>query len=389
MSSTLAEDGYILMSTIANYGEAKEVTLELYESDRLIDAKKVAFEKDEVKPVYWKKISKDYKHVQVRIANKDILDLDNEVDVILSQSIKQKVLIVSDESFFLEKVIAAVGDYDIYKTTKEKASTQKGFDLYVYDGYVPEKNQEDGNIWLINPDKDYLDLGLKDGLKGTKLTSTDSLMGKSLSAYIKAENIYLARFKEAKPTDDWDIAFKCGQLPAILTKVEGIQRHIVLLFSIEESNLPLLKEFPILIQNMLSITLPSLIEGDGNYIVGQMLEVKGMINAEKIYLSDPSGKEISLAPPFPAQVYTIDKKGLYVLVQKLRQDGGLVDVKSYFASRIAESESAMDQKGINIDDSKIETKEIKAALEMWPYLLAFAILAGLLEWWVYYRGNKF
>ena len=116
--------------------------------------------------------------MKIKITEKDVLPIDNEAYAVLSKNERQKILLVSEESYFIEKVLQAIGNFDIYKTTKDKAESQKGFDLYIYDGFVPSSFQNDGNVWVINPTRSFLGLSLGDLIKGSALDSVETFSGR-------------------------------------------------------------------------------------------------------------------------------------------------------------------------------------------------------------------
>ena len=390
VSSAYVDESYTVMSTVVNYGKEKNVTLELYLDDKLVDAKTVLCEKDKPVHTYWKGISESAGYVKIKIAEKDILPIDNEAYAVLSKNDRQKILLVSEESYFIEKVLNAIGNFNIYKTTKDKAESQTGFDLYIYDGFVPNSIQKDGNVWVINPDKDFLSLELGDQIKGSKLDKVESFSGRELNSYIDAKNIYLARFRETLAYEDWEVAMKCGELPAIITQTTSTsQQFIVLLFNLSESNLPLLKEFPILMQNMLTYTLPTFIDGDVKYVSGDQIEIRALPNATKVEVTSPSKTKTTVAPPFPPKIYEVNIPGLYTVKQEVRRgdkDGKINE--GYFTVTIPTNESALITQGHSLDIGESSNVKVKGSVELWPYLLLLVIIVGIIEWWVYYRGNQ-
>ncbi|NLN04385.1 MAG: VWA domain-containing protein [Clostridiaceae bacterium] len=389
-TAAYVDDSYTVMSTVVNYGSEKSVTLELYVDDRLVDAKTVFCEREKPVHTYWRNISQEAGFVKVKITEKDVLPADNEAYAVLSKNERQKILLVSEESYFIEKVLQAIGNFDIYKTTKDKAESQRGFDLYIYDGFVPTSFQNDGNVWVINPTRSFLGLSIGDLIKGSALSTVETFSGKELSSYINAANIYLARFREVTSHENWEVAMKCGELPAIVTRTtDSSQQFIVLLFNISESNLPLLKEFPVLVQNMLTYTLPSLLDGDVKFVSGQHIEIKALPNAQKVEVTSPKNVKSTVAPPFPPRGYEATVPGLYHIRQEVRRGEDNIKVnEGYFTVSIPGSESALPAKGHSLDIGESTNQKVKGAIELWPYLLLLVIIIGMMEWWVYYRGNQ-
>ncbi len=389
ISSAYINDSYTVMSTVINYGKTKDVTLELYIDGKLSDAKKVKCEKNKPVHTYWQNISLNSGYATVKIAENDILPLDNEGIAVLSKNEKQKILLVSKESYFLEKVLAAVGNFEVLKATFDQAENKKGFDLYIYDGYVPDKFPEDGNVWVINPDKSFMGIKIGSLIKGSKMSVTDTPSGQELSGYFTAGNVSLARFREVISYIDWEVSMKCGELPAILTYTKGnSQRIISILFDFSDSNLPLLKEFPVLIQNMLTYTLTTVIDGDGIYISGDSVEIRPLPYARKISVKGPDNITEIIAPPFPPGMYNVGRPGLYTVIQNIDKPGSeKTNLNGYFTVLIPEEESSMQNEKSSLSTEDGPSVKDMGAFELWPYLIFAATVLAVAEWWVYYRGN--
>ena len=205
-------------------------------------------------------------------------------------------------------------------------------------------------------------------------------------------SVILARFSEACLDDSWETAFLCGEYPAAAAKKSDGRVLIALLFDLHDSNLPLLKEYPILIQNMLSYSLPVMTEGDGVYETGTTVDVNILAYSVKTYAKLPDGSEVTLAPPGRASI-TLSDPGVYILSQDIERRTGeetkKTTVTRYLIAKIPADESAMSPVGELSDEARADRRaDGKGQLELWPYIAAAVLLLLCAEWWVYCRENK-
>ncbi len=389
VSSVLTEKGYTILSTVQSSGGHNGLTLELYCDGVLFDARSVDCPAGEPVHTYWQSVPVDASFVSVRIVEEDALAADNERFLALQKQQRQRVLLVSEQSLFWEKVLLAVGSYEISKTTREQMEGRIGYDLYLLDGFVPDSLPTDGAVWLICPDRDPEGLRLGASIKGTSLTAAVTKSGQALSRYVTADHIVVAQFLETLSVTGWEPSFLCGELPVVLTKTSETSTNLsVFLFDLHHSNLPLLKEFPILIQNLLSYTLPSVLDGSGQYVSGEAVEVRALPFAKSISVVDPAGFEQQLAPPFPPGLYVTGKPGLYQIRQTVEHtESRSEEYQTYFTVQIPAGESLTGgNESLELGESRMKTAE--SSTELWPFLLLLAAAAALVEWRVYYRGNS-
>ena len=400
ISSILQDDGYLVMSAVISYEEARELTLELYCDGRLADAKRVACAAGTETSVYWNSIPESTQSITVKITDPDRLAEDNARCHVLGKSEAMKVLIADRGSFFLEKVLAAVGTYDIYKTTADQAAGRTGYDLYIFDGFVPDEMPSDGAVWLINPDRDVSGLHFGAQIKGTYFSVHPAGAELGLTAYLDVQRIAVARFREilnrdALAAQGWRTVLNCGELPVVLVREYGSgQRTAVLLFDMQESNLPLLKEFPIFIQHLITYSLPTVLDGGREYLSGDAVTVRALPYAKRIAIKDPEGRITVAAPPFPPNGYSAKQPGIYTIVQSVEQNADdkkqMRDIKGLFAVHIPPAERIITENGGALSGTgggPAGTGRGNGTLELWPYLLLLALILAIAEWWVYYREN--
>ncbi|MCQ2427517.1 MAG: BatA and WFA domain-containing protein [Clostridia bacterium] len=391
---SVSVSGNMALSVAESFGEEKNVTLELLCDGVLTDARKVTLEKESPLPVYWKDIPAGASLITVRIAGDDILDADNSLSASVGADDGKRVLIVSESGFFLEKVISAVTAFDIYKATPENynADGGNGYDLCIFDGYVPSVLPESVPCWFIGPEEAPPGIVFGSSIKGTVLSPASSPLCRELGEYMNLSSVMIARFREILSSEGWENAFLCGKYPTVLAKKDGDRALVTIAFDIHDSNLPLLKEFPILIQNMVSYSLPVMTEGDGVYEIGYNLTVKRLAYSVSTEVICPGGEKLPLHITDADDTVLLSSPGVYRINQTLERkdaDGTKRSVVSgYVISKLPSGESAMEGAGILEGNAQTEKNDRRGRIELWPYFAAAVLLLLTLEWWVYYRENK-
>ena len=139
----------------------------------------------------------------------------------------------------------------------------RGIDVYAFDGRLPEKLPQDGAVWLLNPPRSPREVGvvLGERLMGAyvKGARTDTELGERLT-----RGLVLGCGRRAVQGDDGagraENVLLCGEMPVMAagTNANGCLQA-VLPFDIQESNLPLLPDFVVLVNNMLEASAPTLL----------------------------------------------------------------------------------------------------------------------------------
>ena len=382
--------GFTVMSTVRTFGPDAEYTLELRCDGLLTDAKKVSLKKGEAQSVYWTGISPDRRVASVTVVCDDILSDDNTVSIPLERTEERRVLAVSDNAFFIEKVFSSIGGYTFYKsgTADFDASLAEGYDLYIFDCFVPSKLPEGGSVWFISPDTDTEGLDVKSYIKGTTLSSAGTAASSEIGAYVNFSEIALSGFYEISCGDGWETVALCGMLPAMAVKSAGDGRKFAMLaFDIHNSNLPLLKEFPILVQNLLSYSLPAMTDGAGLRVAGSVISVNSLAYSKSVSAEAPDGTVTELAPPFPAVSYRLAMPGVYTLKQQLSRPSsdGSTEAVGYISAAIPEDESGMSGEIVENRGGARTKTDFRGQRELWPFILAAVLVLLAAEWWVYCR----
>ncbi|MBP5269408.1 MAG: BatA and WFA domain-containing protein [Clostridia bacterium] len=377
-----------VLSGVTSYGADATLTLELLCDGELYDAREVTLSAEQTEAVYWKLTRTGASVATVRIAGNagGVLSCDDELSVPLEQKEERKRLIVSKESFFFEKIFYAIGGCEIYKTEPDGYDPAGGaYDLIIFDGYVPSELPSGPSVWFWAPPSDIPGIKVGTSVKGAYLSPVSSASSQEICSYVNAGEIAVARLYEFEPEAGWDTVLGCGMLPAVTVRTGDDGRRVAAVaFDIHDSNLPLLKEFPILIQNLLGWSVPRMTEGSGVYLTGSLVGIKGLAYSESISVTSPDGTVAKIAPPFPADKVRLSLPGVYTVTQTLSRAGTESEVKGYLVAGVPESESAMKGAVSFEGEGGAQVSDLIGQTELWPYFLIVILLLMAAEWGVYY-----
>ncbi len=394
MSYSRQSDRLVVLSTVGNYGADAVLSLECLADGKTVDVKEIECRGGEKANVYWDNLPRDASSIEVRLLDKDALAADDQGWIVIENEKENKVLLVTQRNVFLEKALKLRRDISLLKTTAEQAAGMKGYSLYIFDGVVPDELPTDGSIWLINPD------GSVSGMEaGSVLTDPGTLQAAEgqedgdFFQYMDLSNIHIAQYRTLKGNDSLEPIASIAGYPVMLAGQMDKQRMLVLGFDIHDSDLPLLKEFPIFVQNILNWSIPPLVDRDIQILSGQRVEIHPLPQAEKIIVRTPGGQKLELAPPFPVPSFNqTHETGIYGVEQHITTSSGTKEVvPGYFTVHLpveTESNIQIQEEGVQIHgknrgetaDQPFLTKEI------WRLMVIMALVVIMVEWGVYHRG---
>ena len=376
------------MSSVETFGGDKEVTLELLADNVLCDAKKVTLRGGTAENVYWQNIPDTATDVTVRLSEHDFLTADDSLTASVRNRQKKKILIVSDNGFFWEKALSAVSSDEIYNITPQNYTdtSAEGYDLCLFENFTPASLPENAVCWLVHPVTDIVGITAGEQIKGTSLTAATGTVAEELTAYVNPAAVLLSAFTELSADASWQPVLLCGTYPVVAVRTAGEQKTAVFAFDIHNSNLPLLKDFPILIRNLLSWSLPEMLEGDGTVTAGTVVTVRPLTYATETRVKYPDSHTETLKN----STFTATIPGYYTVTQTLSRKQGETVTQSEACSgiyaQIPAAESAMG--GQNTKDAEGRTAILRGQLALRPYLCIAVLVLLLGEWWVYQHENQ-
>jgi len=387
MSHTKTEKGITVLSRISNY-TARDATVpvSLYVDKNVFDAKNVDIKKGETVNVYWNGISPDVSLIETRIDVEDSLAMDNRAWNAVNDSKKNKVLLVTEGNVFIEKVAGLYNGIELYKTGYESSDEWKGYDLYIFDGFLPKRIPDDGNIMVFNPNENEL-FDIIDSVEYPVIKEMDE----GIFRYVDGFEFSIGETKTLKvPTWGRDILEVNGGCAAF-SGIYNNRRVIVFGFDVHNSDLPLTPAFPIVMANSFDWLLPESVNNAQNVYSGEGIEFNIGLNTQEAFVETPSGEKIQIAPPFPVKLFDkTDEPGLYTLIQKNIEGEQkfyfTVNVPSQSESNLIQSEDINNDSVKNQSQTESDQKPVNTGMNLQPILLWLIVIVLLIEWWVYTNG---
>ena len=327
VSHTVEEDGTItILVKVTNTGNYKlQADVNLYFDDKLEFVEQVAkdgefLEPGETKILYFKNIQTNASIVKAEINENDSLPNDNiAFDVLLGGTTK-KVLFVSEQNVFLEKAIQTLSDIELYKTP-DISNIEETFDLYIFDGVVPDKLPKEGNVLFFNPTKTVE--GLFE-VKGTNSGTWVTTKKHEATSYIEDFTFGVNEVLDIE-RPSWANSFltykkdNAIETAGFIGKTNG--RVVgVIAFDIHHSDLPLQTEFPILIYGLVSQCMEGSLLSNSVFLAGNKVEIYSQ-NAEqaitvvKELLNNSEQKDIFKSPTTTLLYSETKQTGLYSVKQ--------------------------------------------------------------------------
>jgi len=378
------KDGLTALSRIANFtGSDAVIPVSLYVGGRVFDARNVTVKAGETANVYWEGIPAQALQLECRIDTEDSLSADNTAWAAVNPVKKSRVMLVTESNIFIEKLISLMNGMELFKTSLDKASELRGYDLYIYDGFLPDKLPKDGNIMVFNPPQNtFFEVGKEIALPEVIQTEHPILKNVNTGVFSIGKTKIL-------PVPLWgEPILETGEGAIAFSGSKDGRKFMVFGFDLHNTDIVLRPAFPIFMNNTFEVLISSRIKNTENIFPGEGIEFNLNPKAEEVKVKTPSGETVSLAPPFPAGVFDkTGETGQYILDQKI--PGGYSH--HYFTVNVpAEKESNLLAAKIHTagsgDNKPAASGKINSGLNLQALFLWSVLVLLLVEWWVYTNG---
>lgn len=381
MLSHTAKNGKLqLLIRATNHGStdaAREITI--YGDENVIDIKNIELKAGETKSILAEGEKTDISYLYAELNEKDGLSNDNIVFDVVKPSQLQKVLLVSQSNLFIEKAFSIIDNVELYKSNPGD-EIQGEYDLYIYDGTLPENLPAKGSILLINPPSSSVIANVKVEIEGGTVIAARHDLTKYLDgtsfAVSKLKSVELPYYADELLKMDGNAAAFVGQLRE--------RKTAVIAFDLHNSDFVLTPEYPIFMHNLAGYLI-NISSGEKSvYKSGEPVAITPVPDAKSAYIESSGNKRYDVELKYPiAPFENTEETGIYKLVQKLEAG----ESQSLFAVNFpsdTESDTRAQQLSQNteIEDGKafITGRRIAA------WLIALVLLIAVLEWVVYIRG---
>ncbi len=384
-----------------SYQSDKNLTVGFYLNDVKVGSRKYTVQKG--KPYSFKlnysdakKEFTDIKSVKAVIEDEDTLSLDNTMIVYNNEDTAlAKVLLVSDDPFYLTSVFSAINNRTEYKNSLNVVSTSNytatsGYDLYVFDSFTPTKLPSEGSLFFFNSATTLDGTGFVaqktiEEDEGVHLSYTDnssSLLYQNLTKGIVHNDIVVKKYVRYSLTRDFTTVLSYENLPFVFAgKSDNQQREVVFAFDLHDSNLPLKYDFLALMRNALAYANPRILE-NYTYEIDEPMVLSLSSSMTSVTIKTPEGKEEKFSANRDYLTYTLESVGTYE-ASVLYEDGSEKTIRLFV--RFPKEESDPEK----VDDSAlslvIDTTTKKGA-SIYDSLIPIIIVACvffLADWGIY------
>lgn len=371
----------VVLAKISNHGSEPVTTdVNLYGDDELLQIKSVTVAADSSEVMYFEDISFEGKSLCVEITGQDAIKEDNSCFDVLEDEKVTKVLLMTEANLYLEKALMLVDGVEVTKSADIASFAEfatQDYDLYIFDGMVPDVLPTEGNMIFMNVKYDdlYKTISPMGGVmvSTAKHTTTEYLEELSFGV----SNVYALE----KP--DWAETFLSAGDACVgfIGKREG-QTICVMGFDFHNSDLPLKMEFPILIYNIVNECISSGLLGETVVNAGDTVSINGKLNVQLPVVTKPDGSVEELGD------YRMNYTDTYELgVYEVEQVQGAETVRSAFAVNFPASESVITQSPSSM--AQEDSDEVKTTVAGMMDLRNIIILIALgllgIEWIAYIR----
>ncbi len=325
------KDGSLtVLVKVSNTGnEPMSTEINLYLDDALSMVKELgegeSLDPGESEIIYFKDIDSSASVIRAELNEADSLETDNVAYDVLSGGNTKKVLLISEQNVFLEKAVGTLPDMELYKTPDVADIGEETFDLYIFDGVVPNVLPKKGNLLFFNPPKSVKGLFEVDGItKGAWITTKDHEVTSYVKDFTFGVNEIVAIEKP-----EWAESFLSYEnknadfnhkTAGFLGKTAG--RSVgVIAFDIHHSDLPLQAEFPILVYGLVNQCLEGSLLSNPVIDAGERMELYSQNAETEIVVKNKIGSESMPSEERLEGVTAViqynqtDKTGLYSVKQ--------------------------------------------------------------------------
>ncbi len=321
----------------------------------------------------------------------DFLSLDNRAWTVQNEVKTRRVYYVSQAgNLFLEQALRSLpGVLTFRGNPQNKGLPADAFDLYVFDGWLPNELPA-ADMLLINPPNTTPLFAVGDAQAATNDIDV-SPEESPITAFVDLDEMSLLQYRAVSAAWAQPLINTPGG-PVLLAGEIDAQQIAILPFDLRDSNLPLLIAYPVLMANLLDWFSPAnIIPLPDGLSVGEVLPIAPPLLAESLRITLPDGVVRELSVEGESLAFTeTEQLGLYRL--EVLHGGEVMQAQSFAVNLFGSGESDI----APLPEADLQLRlgggMIAAAAdeqlglrEFWMWLAAAALLLLTIEWIVYHR----
>ena len=380
-------DGLSLFARVRNTGGAAgDRLLSVYADDRLVDARTVSLAGGGETGLTIERLPADAAVLRAELDAGDALAADDRAWAVPGAGETRILLVSGADNGFLRHGLALLPGASLLRTAEPNPAP--GYDLYVFDGLLPERLP--GNSLILNPPAGNPLLPVSGEVTGPRVTRT--ARDHPLLAGIDLGRLNIARAARLDAPPWAEVLVAAGDAPLLLAGERDGQRLAVLAFDLRQSDLPLQVAFPILLGNLQRWLGPeaAVSAGAGGSLrPGDPIGLRLGPDIDGVVAMLPDGRQATL--PVAGGAARLADTALPGPYRFSLRAGG-VERRAIWAAvnLLSDDESSITPRPhppLGTPTGAAPPGAEPARQELWRPLLLIGILLLLAEWWLFYRGG--
>ncbi len=388
------KDGKIpVLVQLTNYSDEEQTReINLYGTDTrgkevLLDIASAEIPAGESQPVYFELDEADtaggIQILRAELNEKDALAGDDSAWCVLDETGTSRVLLMTESNLFVEKALTNLSGIELYRTSDKElaeSDSKEGYDLYIFDGMVPDILPSSGSLLFINCEHQELFINCGK-VQGRMLTFVDSEV-----TYYVADSRFGVNESFIYQVPSWGTGFlKTGNDSAGFYGIYDGRKIAVLGFDLHQTDLGLQAEFPVLMSGLADYLLDSGLADKNSCTAGDSIMLHGSTKGSEMILTEPDGEKRTIEADKAAGSYVqVTNTGVYEVSQELE---GEMKRQKFSVSFPVELESSVvsAESMVKADGEGNGFQTGAGALEIRNCILILLLLLLAAEWIVYIR----
>lgn len=358
-------------------------TVQLMVDDELADVQDVIVPANGMANVIFDDVDAQTAHIEMRILQDDALPEDNAGYAVVQNDEKYKILLETERNLFLEKAILLRKDIELYKVAPTEEIDRSQYALLIYDHSESTAMPTHQAVWMISPLVDQERFSIQP-ISELDIEVVRNSLSNHLFEYVDVKQMQVATSSGIMPQGEGMVSLlKSGDDVIMAADALADTKMLVQGFDFHDTNLPMQKDFPILVQNILAWFLPEAGSQVLHVFPGDTVDLalRGDTARVKIELPD----QTSFSDWKQTRFDQTGQVGVYRMVQQAKDE--TVVSQTYFCVNAPSEESELRTTANgSAGDAKLE-RMTWTQRNMAPWILLVVLLLMGTEWWVYYRGH--
>ncbi len=364
--------------------QAAQALVEVEVDGHLFDAREVNLPPHEEVSLTLADLPPQTRLVEARLSVEDVLLLDNTAWTLRAPPEPGRVLLVSSGNLFLEKALSLLPQVTLFKAGPDSSLPGEPFDLYVFDGTLPDQ-WPPGNLLIVDPPHSTDLFAVQGVITRTAISRVE--MEHPLLRHVDLRGLHVASARLVEPPPWGRVLVEAEGGPLLWAGESQGRKMAMLTFDLHRSDLPLQIAFPILISNLVSWFLPrGAMDLPPQLLPGEPLVIRPAPQAQEVIVETPDGRRLSLPlTGKPLSFADTDRVGVYTVRQSTTEG----EVVGRFAVNLfSELESDLaprDRLVVGQEEVRAGRGQAKGQREMWWPLALLAFVVLLVEWWAHFK----